>query len=233
MSSQSGGSPPGTTTRTNRAARTARTAVQPDSKPTGELTRDGKRARREEVFARRGRLERAARTRRRLIWSGIALAVVAGLGWLGWWLFGPTNGPKVQSFANLGQTHIAVGQSHPAYNSVPPTSGWHYASPAPWGVSRDPIPDEVQVHDLEHGGIMVQYDCPTACPDLVSKLETIGRSYPSKVIVAPYPGLVEKTKHPIAVTAWTKLMYLDGVDEAEIRRFIAQNKDKAPEFFPD
>jgi len=178
-------------------------------------------------------MERAERLRRRLIWSGVALVALAGLAGLGWWLFGPSGGPKVQTFPNLGQTHIQVGQSHPQYNSVPPTSGWHYANPAPWGVSREPIPDEVQVHDLEHGGIMVQYDCPTDCPDLISKLETIGRSYPSKVIVAPYPGLVEKTQHRIALTAWTKLMNLDNPDEAQIRRFIAQNKDKAPEFFPD
>src|SRR6266542_1820414 len=179
------------TTRPNRSARASRSTLPPAATPPDGTSPDGKRARREEVFARRERLERQARLRRRLIWAGVALVVVAGLGGLGWWLFGPTNGPKVQSFANLGQTHIAVGQSHPPYNS------------------------------------------PPACPDLVSKLETIGRSYPSKVNVAPYPGLVEKTKHPIALTAWTKVMYLDGVDDAQIRRFIAQNKDKAPEFFPD
>src|SRR6266542_3471123 len=159
------------TTRPNRSARASRSTLPPAATPPDGTSPDGKRARREEVFARRERLERQARLRRRLIWAGVALVVVAGLGGLGWWLFGPTNGPKVQSFPNLGQTHIAVGQSHPGYNSVPPTSGWHYANPAPWGVSRDPIPDEVQVHDLEHGGIMVQYDCPTACPDIVSKLE--------------------------------------------------------------
>jgi hypothetical protein len=195
--------------------------------------KDAKRARRDALLAQRERLDRAEKRRKTLIWAGLALVVVAGLGWLGWWLFGPTDGPKVETLPNLGQTHIQAGQTHPPYNSVPPTSGWHYTQPAPWGVSRQPVPDEVQVHNLEHGGIMVQYDCPTPCDDLVNNLETIGRSYPSKVIVAPYQGLLDQTKHRIALTAWTKLVYLDSVDETYIRRFIAQNKDKAPEFFPD
>jgi hypothetical protein len=78
---------------------------------------------------------------------------------------------------------------------------------------------------------MVQYDCANAeaCPDLSSQLEAIGRSYPSKVIVAPYPGI----GRPIALTAWGKIAFLDQVDEAFIRRFVADHKNKGPEFVPD
>jgi hypothetical protein len=136
---------------------------------------------------------------------------------------------SVRSLPIQGQQHIQIGQSHPLYNSTPPTSGWHYAQPAPWGISAVPIPNETQVHNLEHGGIMVQYDCPQGCPDIVAQLEAIARSYRSKVILAPYPGL----ERPIALTSWGKIAFLDSVDEAFIRRFIAENKDKAPEFFPD
>jgi hypothetical protein len=197
-------------------------------------TKDLKRARREQQLAQRERIEQAERRRRLLIWGGVALAAVAALAALGWWLFGPTEGPEVQTLPIQGQTHIARGQAHPDYNSVPPTSGWHYGDAvAPAGISREPIPNEIQVHNLEHGEIMVQYDCPNGCADIVSKLETVVRGYPKKVILAPYPGLVEKTQHTIALTAWGKLVYLDSADDAYIRRFIAQNKDKAPEFFPD
>ena len=112
--------------------------------------------------------------------------------------------------------------------------GWHYGDAvAPPGISREPILNEIQVHNLEHGEIMVQYDCPQECPEIVSKLEAIVRSYPKKVILAPYPGIFEASQKRIALTAWTKLVYLDDVDEAFIRKFIRNNKDKAPEFFPD
>jgi hypothetical protein len=219
---------PASTRPTTRPARSATNGpARPDSK---EL----KRARREAQLAQRERIERTERRRRQLIWAGIVFAGVAALAALGWWLFGPTEGPRVQTIPGLGQTHIARDQSHPPYNSVPPTSGWHWGdSVAPPGVSPIPIPNETQVHNLEHGEIMVQYDCPEGCPEIVSKLEQIVRSYPKKVILAPYPGLFDQSKHKIALTAWTKLVYLDSADEGYIRRFIAQNKDKAPEFFPD
>lgn len=197
-------------------------------------SKDAKRARREAALAQRERLERAERRRRLLIWTGAGLAALVALGALGWWLFGPTNEPPIQSIPNQGQTHIQRNAAHPPYNSVPPTSGWHYGDAvAPPGISREPILNEIQVHNLEHGEIMVQYDCPQECPEMVSKLEAIVRSYPKKVILAPYPGIFEASQKRIALTAWTKLVYVDDVDEAFIRKFIRNNKDKAPEFFPD
>jgi 4-amino-4-deoxy-L-arabinose transferase-like glycosyltransferase len=193
-------------------------------------SKDARRQRREAQLEARRRLEAAQQRRRMFIWGGgIALAVVA-LGALIWWLAHPVPGPAVQSFPIQGQVHIQRGQQHPEYNSKPPTSGWHYGDAvAPWGVSSQPIPDEVQVHNLEHGGIAVQYDCPDGCPDVVNKLDTIVRSYPSKVLLAPYAGI----GHRIALTAWGKLVYLDDVNEPFIRDFIAKNKNKGPEQVPD
>ena len=43
------------------------------------------------------------------------------------------------------------------YNSFPPSSGPHYQQPAPWGIYEDPIKQTILVHNLEHGGIVVQY----------------------------------------------------------------------------
>ncbi len=137
---------------------------------------------------------------------------------------------ELQDFPIQGRTHIQRGQNHPAYNSVPPTSGWHYADQvATAGVHVDPIPNEVQAHNLEHGEVMVQYDCPTGCPEMVSALERIVRTYPRKVVLAPYPGI----GRPIALTSWGRLKYLDRPDEAAIRSFVAAFKDKGPEVFPD
>jgi hypothetical protein len=195
--------------------------------------KDLKRQRREVQLAQRAKVEQADKQRRQLIMGAAIVAGVAALAALGWWLFGPTNGPKVQTFPIQGQVHVPRTQSHPDYNSKPPTSGWHWGDAvAPPGISRDPIPNEMQVHNLEHGEIMVQYDCPNGCPEIVSALEAIVKTYPKKVVLAPYPGIAE-SGHPIALTSWGKLVYLDKVDEPFIRNYIARNKDKGPEVFPD
>ena len=130
----------------------------------------------------------------------------------------------VQTLANLGQDHLDPGGKYSRYNSTPPTSGPHDPTPAPCGVTKEPIPNEVQVHDLEHGVIMIQYQ-----PDLdvgqVAQLEALGRSYDSHVIVAPYPGLPT----PVAATAWTKLMNLPNADTGKLKRFIGLYRQKGPE----
>lgn len=196
--------------------------------------KDLKRQRRQESAAIRLQAERALRRRQQLMWGGSAALIVLGLAALVFWLTRPDGGVgasgSVQTVPIQGQAHIQRGASHPPYNSKPPTSGWHYGDAvAPAGVSANPIPNEVQVHNLEHGEIMVQYDCPEGCQDMITQLEGIVRSYRSKVILAPYPGLDRR----IALTAWGKIAFLDAVDEPFIRRFIAENKDKAPEVFPD
>ena len=66
-----------------------------------------------------------------------------------------------------GNLHMPRGDEHPPYNSVPGTSGWHYSdsgAPIAWGIYNEFIPDEVLVHNLEHGGVGIHYNCPTAAP---------------------------------------------------------------------
>jgi hypothetical protein len=214
-----------------------KTAVAGGSGTAGR--RAARRQEREAQIEARQRLARRERWRRRMLWgAGIGAGIVA-LGLLVFWLMTPVlNSGRtvggVQSFLIQGQIHIARGQTHPPYNSTPPTSGWHYGDAvAPPGVSAQPIPDEVQVHNLEHGEIVIQYDCAEGCPDTISALERIVRSYPKKVVLAPRPGMSAVVGRPIALTAWGKLAYLDTADETFIRRFIADRKDKGPEVFPD
>ena len=114
-----------------------------------------------------------------------------------------------------GNRHVpTVDTPHEAYNSDPPTSGPHLPYIAPWGVHTRPIARELQVHNLEDGGVIVQYNCE--CPDIVKKLEAIVGRYDKFVILAPYPTM----KSRIALTAWTRLLTLDDVDEKRITRFI-------------
>ncbi len=154
-----------------------------------------------------------ARTKRRLKLVGIVVVVVLAVGAFAWWA---QNRPG-QSIASLGNKHLVTEtEPHIPYNSDPPTSGPHFDYIAPWGIHTEPLPRELQVHNLEDGGVLVQYTCPGSCPDLVQKLAAVVNRY-RWVILAPYPGM----DHTIALTAWARIDKFDTFDEARIARFVA------------
>jgi hypothetical protein len=141
-------------------------------------------------------------------------------------------------YPSQGHRHFDAGESTAfAYNSDPPTSGPHKELFTDTFNSATPLPKYVQVHLLEHGNVLLQYNCN--CPDIAGALYQIAYKYDSQllpanqlqplpsdvqgaeesgaaVIVAPYPGM----KHKIALTAWTRLGTLDAIDEAKIQAFI-------------
>lgn len=130
-----------------------------------------------------------------------------------------------------GAIHIETPESpHPAYNSNPPTSGWHVGSGiGPWGVTTQPIADEITVHNLEHGGVIIHYrqDLEQAKIDQLAKLtRTLQQQSPCVLLI---PRAAEKLDKPIAVTAWNWLLKLDDVDEAQITSFFRQRVNRGPE----
>jgi hypothetical protein len=154
--------------------------------------------------------------RRRLLATGLAVAVVAAT-LVGYWAYRAAADLPGVKLPDQGNAHIQLAtEPHVPYNSDPPTSGPHMPYIAPWGIHTEPIARELQVHNLEDGGVMVQYHCATPCPDLVAKLTEVVRRYETQVILAPYPGMRPR----IALTAWTRLDAFDDLDEARIVRFI-------------
>jgi hypothetical protein len=121
-----------------------------------------------------------------------------------------------------GREHIAVGASHAAYNSNPPTSGPHYEQDASWGVYQTELPDEQLIHNLEHGGIWISYN---GIDDKTkTDLEKIAQSDP-KIIVEPR----SQDDAPIVLASWGRLQKLQVYDEKTILDFIKGNIGKAPE----
>jgi len=123
------------------------------------------------------------------------------------------------------------------YNSDPPTSGMHLENFSEALISATPLPKYMQVHLLEHGNVLMQYNCN--CPDIAGALAQIASLYNNRqlpqgqtafttelvqaieergsgVIVAPYPPM----KHKIALTAWTRLETFDAIDEPAMIKFI-------------
>jgi hypothetical protein len=151
--------------------------------------------------------------RQRLVLASAALVVAVIV--VGYFAYRASANLPGQPLADLGNRHVATTDTpHEPYNSDPPTSGPHLPYIAPWGVHARPIPPELQVHNLEDGGVLVQYNCE--CPELVARLRAIVQRYDRNVILAPYPTM----KSRIALTAWTRLDAFEGFDEARIVRFI-------------
>ena len=145
--------------------------------------------------------------------TAAGLVVVAAV--VGWFAYRAAADLPGERLPDLGNAHIQTASDpHIPYNSDPPTSGPHLPYIAPWGVHTRPIPLQLQVHNLEDGGVMVQYNC--TCPELVDQLRGVVTRYDKFVILAPYPGMQPR----IALTAWTRLDRLEAFDERRIVRFI-------------
>ena len=168
--------------------------------------------------------ERILMDSKRIIKWVVVVAAIITLGY--GWVFLARQGEQSRrgvEFAIQGRQHIAVGAALPSYNSNPPTSGWHYAEPASWGMYQTELPDEQVIHNLEHGGIWISYkDLDT---DTTAKLEDLARRFPNSVIITPRVSNDSK----IALASWGRLEKLEIFDEAEILAFIKTNKNKSPE----
>jgi hypothetical protein len=133
-----------------------------------------------------------------------------------------------------GQTHIPNGRSGVYKAAYPPTSGQHWGNTwADWEMYDDPIPPEVFVHNLEHGGIVLLYRCDAPCP-IVADLRDLYRTFPNakngkvKMVVAPDP----KINTPFAILAWTWLDELPGFDRERLLSFYRAHVDRGPEDVP-
>jgi hypothetical protein len=157
------------------------------------------------------------RRRRRNLVVGGAVVVVALAAGVGWWLYATRWAPPPGEFVpSLGNAHIQTAETpHQPYNSDPPTSGPHLPYIAPWGIHTRPISKELQTHNLEDGGVVVQYK-PECEAQVLEPLKSVVGRYRDHVLLAPYPGL----DRCIALTAWTRIEKLDQFDERRVVRFV-------------
>lgn len=135
---------------------------------------------------------------------------------------------KGEFFPAQTRQHISLDETHPDYNSNPPTGGWHYDNPAQTGIYDRELSDEQLVHNLEHGHIWIAYH-PDLDAETVEKLADIAKSYNSKIIMTPRA----KNGTSISIVAWEYLLNLDNFDESQISGFIKAYRSKGPENIPD
>ncbi len=128
--------------------------------------------------------------------------------------------------------HVEIGQSHTPYNSDPPTSGEHYpvwADPGFYG-EQDRIADEYLVHNLEHGYVILWYDCEqlstSECSALTSDIQELINEYDSyKLIGMPRSGM----DYPLILTSWGHMAVFDTFNADLIREYINTYQNDSPE----
>jgi hypothetical protein len=158
--------------------------------------------------------QRRARRQQWIIIGVVVVVVIIGAGLV----YASLSRDEVgQQFADQGNRHIDAAPDTYLWNSRPPTSGPHSPNIASWGEHGETVPEWFQVHNLEDGGVIIHYNCPEDCPETVAALRAIMNEYGTEqLLLHPYPNMESK----IALTAWTRLLALDDVDESKIRDFI-------------
>ena len=124
--------------------------------------------------------------------------------------------------------HIKLGESHEPYNSNPPTSGPHIGDGvAGPGIKDKPVSDELVVHSLEHGAVVLWYR-QDLNEEEVERLKKVFSEASGKKIMMPRQNM----DTPIALTSWNYILKLEAVDEVKIKEFIEINNDRGPEKAP-
>lgn len=159
----------------------------------------------------------AAGRKKGILTAIVAVAVVGGVA-----LFIALQPPPPGVlFADLGNQHIELGDPHAGYNSSPPSSGPHTGGLASWGEASEPIPPEIFIHNIEDAGVILAYDCPQGCDDLLVGLREVLADYEGRrILLMPYTGITDTAgiAHRAAAVAWTRVFYLDNLDGRESRQ---------------
>lgn len=139
-----------------------------------------------------------------------------------------SNAPLGEKIEEMKSPHIKLSDSHEPYNSNPPTSGPHIGDDvAGPGVKDRPVADELVVHSLEHGAVVLWYKDDLKQED-VDRLKKVFNEASGKKIMIPRQNM----DTPIALTSWNYILKLEAVDEVKIKEFIETNNDRAPEKAP-
>lgn len=166
----------------------------------------------------------------RLLWSGVGIAVLAGIAFFVLQAAKPAVGDSVPI---MNSDHIETDTDPGQYNSDPPTSGPHYPDEAEAGFYDTNIykfPAGYLVHNLEHGYVIFWYNCAlldeAGCTELKSQIRTVMDDLGGfKMIAYPWPSL----DVPFAMTSWGRIQKFETFDAKAVEAFYRANLNRSPE----
>jgi hypothetical protein len=125
------------------------------------------------------------------------------------------------------------GGTSDMWNTDPPTTGPHYGVAAIFGIYDEPLEQARLVHNLEHGGIYIQYgeDVPE---ETVGQLRDFYNRNKAGTIMAPLPRLGDEFAMGAWVTDGDGAGYLakcKAYDEEAVSSFFRAFQFRGPERF--
>jgi hypothetical protein len=115
----------------------------------------------------------------------------------------------------------------PVYGTNPPSSGNHYAIWADYKTYDTPVPWGHLMHSMEHGAVIIVYNCPGGCADEVAQAQNMIDALPvdplctaptkRRVILAPDPKLTVRW----AASAWTWTLRSTCFDATAFSAFVS------------
>ncbi len=177
----------------------------------------GTSAKAKKQAARQSALEREQRQRTLRITAIVIVVIFVVGGIIYWvanetikgtneWTIRPTADPQEQLIPSEGHNHVEEG-SVLTYQHYPPSSGNHYPTPAGPGFYETEFSEGYWVHSLEHGFIVVLYNCSATdnCDTLKSQVKDFVNNAPThgcdktRLIALPYShGMTT----PLTLLAW-------------------------------
>lgn len=142
-------------------------------------------------------------------------------------------------FSYLNDTNLEAGHfpicSELTWDHYPPLGGPHYTVWAAFKEYNQYLPPGFWMHNLEHGGLVFLYNCPTGCPEQVATLRQWIQMLPPenascpntirRAILAP-DSLLESD---FAVIAWGHSMTSNCLDSLEYSKFMQDHFRKTIE----
>jgi len=147
-------------------------------------------------------------------------------------------GAVVQEHPIEGRTHVAIC-SYVDYQTLPPSSGNHYPYWAAYMTYDQPVPEGYWVHNLEHGSIVLSYNCGEAgCADDIAAAQQMMDQFPDdslctdqgegvrhRLVMTPDPRLDVR----FAASAWGWTLRANCFDPTAFLAFANAHYGQGPE----
>ena len=134
----------------------------------------------------------------------------------------------------MGRGHVTVG-TPVTYTYCPPASGKHYnasgqgpIAPRFYGPNDATVPQN-WIHNLEHGGIAILYNCARGGCDSASldQLRQLATNFPTSPhcdiaggIISPVITRFDQMKANFAAVVWGRVLFQDQLDTTQMLEFF-------------